>query len=99
MKHVARCEWVAPITEFDTQKGEHMKKCEVKFQFCDEENFTNLVVFTLFNKAAESASRNLRAGEIYDLSFRITSNLSRGGREFLNIVPLSISKDGFHVID
>lgn len=42
MKAIARCEWVSPLKEFTTKKGDTMTKIDAKFSFADsDDSFMN----------------------------------------------------------
>lgn len=83
MKANARCEWVSPIQEFQTKKGETMKKLEVKFSFADaDDNFMHTTVSQLFGKRADAALRELHPGECYLIRFSLSTWRTASGHEF-----------------
>ena len=83
MKANARCEWVSPLQEFQTKKGETMKKLEVKFSFADaDDNFMHTTVSQLFGKRADAALRELHPGECYLIRFSLSTWRTAAGNEF-----------------
>lgn len=91
MKANARCEWVSPMKTFTTRNGEEMKKVEVKLSFGDTDNFLNEMVIPVYGDRAERASRELKAGECYDIAFRLKTFRTSGGAEYNDIAVRSIS--------
>ena len=90
MKANARCEWVSPVKTFTSRTGEEVRKVEVKFTFGDTDNFLNEAVIPLYGDRADHAAHELKAGECYDIAFRLKTFRTSGGAEYNDISLRSI---------
>lgn len=97
MKVLARCEWVSPIQQITTKKGETLNKCEAKFSFADTEyNYNNVIVTPLIGERAEKFSASVRPGENVCLQFYMRTVRTASGRDFNDIVVAHIAKENNH---
>lgn len=93
MKAIARCEWVSPLKEFTTKKGDTMTKIDAKFSFADtDDSYMNEVVCTFLNKRADLISRALVAGECYELHFVVKAYRTSGGYDYNDVQPRALIK-------
>lgn len=99
MKVLARCEWISPIQQITTKRGDVINKCEVKFSFADTEyNFNNVIVTPLIGEKAEKVSASVRPGENCQVQFYLRTVRTASGRDFNDIVVSHISKENDHEI-
>lgn len=99
MKAIARCEYVSPIKEFTSKKGDSMKKVEVKFSFADsEDNYMNTILVTFFKDMAEKISQRLRAGECYEIHLSLQTYRTASGAEFNDLRVREILLEGKNVM-
>lgn len=97
MKVKALCEWVSPLEQLTSADGHAYSKRDVKFSFCDEDNWTNSFVATLFNSLAENAN-GLHSGVVYDVKFRLQAQTARSGRCYLNLTISGCSRNGEEIL-
>lgn len=99
MKAIARCEFVSPIKDFTSKKGEAMKKVEVKFSFADaDDNYMNSVLVSFFNEKADKLAQRLRAGECYEIHLSVQTYRTASGAEFNDLRVRAILHEGKDLI-